>query len=396
MAARGGNGGKQGGGNGQGGGGKGGGKGGAGGGKGGAGDANTKRLQEQLRQKDAEIRKLKADKGGQADAEEEPPDDEEMDDELKSKEDFERAIEISEADREYAKSMHEKYPKVQKIVLQIEEANAAIEAAREKIGELRSPSDQIRYTAGKKQKVAARLKKLEEDIVAEAIHIAERQDKLDEMREQFHEGQDELQALESKMLLLVAPTGVSPPPVDVAVCVEAMAGDLGHMFNDPRLSAEAKAKRAEVEAGFVEFRRIFGILSSVKLEYDAACSSAPQAPRPEAVPDARPAPNATEGEQAGVEQAGGPPTQVIETTEVGAAMEQTPVPGNAPAVVAPIPDGPSEERSANRDRTPPPGNRASAAKKTSFDEVLGPRKSKGGEAKAAAKPTGKAAARIAA
>ena len=182
--------------------------------------------------------------------------------------------------------------------------------------------------------------------------------------------------------------------MDVAVVVEAIRGDLGQMFDDPRLSPEARAKRAEVEAGFVAFRHIFGILSTVKLEYDTACNSAPQAPRPEAVPDARPTANAAEGEQAGVEQAGGPPTQVIETTEVGAAMEQTPVPGTAPAVVAPIPDGPSEERSANRDRTPPPGSRASAVKNTAFDDVLGPRKAKGGEAKAAAKPTGKAATKV--
>ena len=214
------------------------------------------------------------------------------------------------------------------------------------------------------------------------------------MREQFHEGQDEMQALESKMLLLVAPSGVSPPPMDVAVCVESMRGDLGHMFDDPRLSAEAKAKRAEVEAGFVEFRRIFGILSSVKLEYDAACTSVPQAPRPEVVTDARPAANAAEGEQAGVEQAGGTPTQVAETAEVAAAVEPDVVPLQPPALISPIPDGPSDERSATRDRTPPSGNRASAIKKTPFDEVLGPRKSKGGEAKAAAKAAGKAATKV--
>ena len=117
-------------------------------------------------------------------------------------------------------------------------------------------------------------------MVAKTLQIVEDRDELDAMREQFHESQDELQVIESKMLLLVAPAGVKPPPMDVAVCVEAMRGDLGQMFDDPRLSAEARAKRPEVEAGFTAFRHIFGILSSVKLEYDIACNSATQAPCP--------------------------------------------------------------------------------------------------------------------
>ena len=118
---------------------------------------------------EAECRKLRAVKAGQAEDEEEPADDEEMDDELKSKEDWERVIEAAEADGEHAKAMLKKWPKQQKYLLQAEEARTQIEEARDKIGELRSPSDQLRHTVGRKKKVTARLEKLEEDMVAKAV-----------------------------------------------------------------------------------------------------------------------------------------------------------------------------------------------------------------------------------
>ena len=59
----------------------------------------------------------------------------------------------------------------------------------------------------------------------------------------------------------------------------------------------------------------------------------------------------------------------------------------APAAVVPVPDGPPEERSANRDRTPPPNK--GSRKKKDFDkmseaELAGPRKAKGSSSKTAA------------
>ena len=99
------------------------------------------------------------------------------------------------------------------------------------------------------------------------------------MRGQYHETQEELQLIASQKILLVASPAAPPPPMDLAQCVEAMRGDLGQMFDDPRLSAEARAKKMEVEAGFIAFRNIFAILSPVKMEYDAACTGTAEASR---------------------------------------------------------------------------------------------------------------------
>ena len=50
-----------------------------------------------------------------------------MDDEFKSKEDWERVIEKAEADAEHAKTMLKKWPKEPKYLLQAEEAKTQIE-----------------------------------------------------------------------------------------------------------------------------------------------------------------------------------------------------------------------------------------------------------------------------
>ena len=353
-------------------------------------------MAEKLRKAEADKRRLEAEnrklRAGQGDEDEDAPvEDEEMDDEFKSKEDWDRVIEKAEADAEHAKAMLKKWPKEQKYLLQAEEAKTQIESAREKIGELRSPSDQLRHAVGRKKKVTGRLAKLEEDIVAKALRIVEDQDELGSMREQFHEGQEELQAIESKLLLLVTPAGAPPPPMDVAVCVEAMRSDLGRMFDDPRLSDEPRAKRTEVEAGFNTMRHIFGILSAVRLDYSTACTSAAQTTRTADVSDSRPPADPAAGEHAGVDQAEGAPTQAVETAEVAPTVEPAAVPLAAPA---PIPDGPERDRVADRERTPPPGNRAKAIEKMSINELVGPRKNKGGEAKAATKPVGRAATKV--
>ena len=58
----------------------------------------------------------------------------------------------------------------------------------------------------------------------------------------------------------------------------------------------------------------------------------------------------------------------------------------------PVPDGPPEERTANRDRTPPPGgSRANAIENMSITDLVGPRK-----ARSAAAAKNKAAPKAAA
>ena len=89
-------------------GGKGGGKG--GGKNGGGSDANTKRLEKELQQANAQIQRLEAEK---AEDDDDGPD-EEMDDEFKSKEDWERVIAEAEAEGKHAEAMLKKWPKTAK------------------------------------------------------------------------------------------------------------------------------------------------------------------------------------------------------------------------------------------------------------------------------------------
>ena len=65
--------------------------------------------------------------------------------------------------------------------------------------------------------------------------------------------------------------------------------------------------------------------------------------------------------------------QAGEAVAAPAAVETSSLP--APAPVA---DGPTQERIANRERTPPPGSRAKAIANMSNAELAGTRKAKGG------------------
>ena len=94
--------------------------------------------------------------------------------------------------------------------------------------------------------------------------VAEAEDELDTLREQLHDAKEELQRIEREKIVLV---GAPAAPVDLQQCVEAMAGDLGEMFADTRLSQEARGKKDEVEAGFRAMRSLMATLSAVRLEY---------------------------------------------------------------------------------------------------------------------------------
>ena len=79
---------------------------------------------------------------------------------------------------------------------------------------------------------------------------------------------------------------------------------------------------------------------------------------------------------------GGMAATTGETGTAVAEVEQPPVVAAPPAATVPvpvlIPDGPADERAANRDRTPPPkGSRSKAILKMSDEEIAGPRKAKG-------------------
>ena len=161
--------------------------------------------------------------------------------------------------------------------------------------------------------------------------------------------------------------------MDVAQCVETMRSDLGEMFDDPRLSSVAKGKRGEIEAGFMAMRSIFATLSAVRLEYETVKQQAETASvssssngSSHAVPEAP----AVEG--AATVRAGEATVHTVETGAAPTTMETNPV-----AATAPVPDGPTQERTANRERTPPPGSRAKAIAKMSDAEIAGPRKAKG-------------------
>ena len=77
----------------------------------------------------------------------------------------------------------------------------------------------------------------------------------------------------------------------------------------------------------------------------------------------------------------------MQTTEEAARTAPV-VTASVPAVVTrPVPDGPAEERAANRDRTPPPsGNRAKAVEQMSIIDLVGPRKTRAAAAKSKAAP----------
>ena len=211
--------------------------------------------------------------------------------------------------------------------------------------------------------------KHKEDITQRLLVIAENQDEVDSLREQLHECEEELQRLDNERFLLNQPAGPAGP-MEFGQCIEAMRDSLGKMFSDPRLSSEARGKKDEVEAGFITMRNFAAILSSIKIEYDTAS----QLVEPAITTSSTDIPTTGTGEEPAV--GGGAAVAESEPAAAPAAVEQPP-----PVAVSPVPDGPSEERSATRDRTPPPtGSRAKAILKMSDDEIAGPRNPKGSKA----------------
>ena len=119
-------------------------------------------------------------------------------------------------------------------------------------------------------------------------------------------------------------------------------------------------------------RNFATVLSGIQAKYEtakiqAAVSTATTAAE---VPSSSDSPSPTAGEAGG--------GAAVSTEE--AATSPVAAGGGAPAAVSPVPDGPSEDRSATRDRTPPPskGSRKKATEKMSDAELAGPRKAKGG------------------
>ena len=111
-----------------------------------------------------------------------------------------------------------------------------MEEARETFRELRSPSDQLRHKLDRERKLKTKADKLGESIKQEMLIVVEAEEKLETLREQLHEAQEELQEIASQKILLATPPGAPAAPMDLAQCVEAMVSGLGQMFDDPRLS----------------------------------------------------------------------------------------------------------------------------------------------------------------
>ena len=294
-----------------------------------------------------------------------------MDDDLKTKQDWDRVVVQAEADIKYAEEQLKKFPKSPRYLGIIDGAKAQVDEAKEQLSELRSPSDQLQHKLNRERKLKVKADKLKEGIKQHLVVIAEAEDELEVLREQLHGAQEEIQKIASQKILLASVDGAQVAPVDIAQCVTAMQDGLGQMFDDPRLSQEARAKKNEVEAGFLAMHNLASMLSSIQAEHQAAKLLA-------AVPAATPATEVSSSSNPpspGAGEAGG--EAAVRTEE--AATTTTAVEGGAPVAISPVPDGPSEERSATRDRTPPPkGSRKKAIEKMSDAELAGPRKAKGG------------------
>ena len=124
-------------------------------------------------------------------------------------------------------------------------------------------------------------------------------------------------------------------------------------------------------------RNFASVLSNLQAMYETAKlqAAAPIATAAAEVPNSSDSPSQTAGEAGG---------ETAVSTEA-AATSPAAVEGGPPAAVSPVPDGPSEDRSATRDRTPPPskGSRKKAIEKLSDAELAGPRKAKGSSKTAA-------------
>ena len=282
------------------------------------------------------------------------------------------------AEERHAEAMLKREPKSARWRKKAEDAKAEAEEARGKIRDLRSPSDQLQHKLNREKKLTNWMPKTRETIRQKLLAIAETEEEVEVLREQLHDWQEEMELIASQKLLLVAADAaqVIPAapvaPVDIAQCVTAMQSGLGEMFNDPRLSEEQRAKKSEVEAGFLAMRNLASMLSSPQADYEtaklrAAVSTATAVAEVSSSSDA-PSPTVAEtrGETA------------VSTEE--ASTPSVAVGGVTPAAVSPVPDGPSEDRSATRDRTPPPskGGRKKAIGKMSDADLAGPRKAKGG------------------
>ena len=212
--------------------------------------------------------------------------------------------------------------------------------------------------------------------------VVEAEERLETLREQLHEAQEELQEIASQKNLLATPPGAPAAPMDLAQCVEAMGSGLGEMFDDPRLSQEARSKKAEVEGGFIAMRSIFATLVSVRQEYDTVRQMAEAAAAADTSTAASSLPTPATDPAAGEAGGGGVATvQEGEATATAATVGTgaAPVPATVPSgiVAAPMLDGPTQDRADNRERTPPPpGNRAKAIASMSLEELAGPRKAK--------------------
>ena len=149
------------------------------------------------------------------------------------------------------------------------------------------------------------------------------------------------------------------------------------MFDDPRLSSEARSKKVEVEAGFLAMRNLASTLSALQVEYETvklqaavfATTSTADSSHSNTAPNLA----AREGGAGGATvQTGEATVQAGEAAAAPAAVETNSLPATAP-----VTDGPTQERTANRERTPPPGSRAKAIAKMSDAKLAGPRKTKG-------------------
>ena len=102
-----------------------------------------------------------------------------MDDDLKTKEDWERAIAEAEADCKYAETMLKKYPKSAKYLKKADEAKSEAEEARGRLRELKSPGDQLRHKLERERKLGIKCAKLEDAIRQNMLIVAEAEDELD-------------------------------------------------------------------------------------------------------------------------------------------------------------------------------------------------------------------------
>ena len=359
-----------------GGGGGGGSKGQSKGGGGGGGDtdevrklkANAKRLEE-------ELRKVKAQKAEEAsrNADEE---DAEMETDPPDKVRWERALAQAEHDLKNAEADAKKFPWEPKYRGRVEQAKYDAEDAKEQLRKLKDPLDQIRQKDERLRRLALKEEKLRNTLRENDDVITEKQEANEELRGRIHEVLEEKEKIKSERKILVLQDD-PPAPVDIELCVDTVRSDLEEMFVDPALAEQAKAKKSEVEEGFIVMRNLIKTLAAMHLEYKTATSAAHAS-----------APLAEDKGVAGVKasETGTPAVEGAETVHMDDGAAGPPAATSSAARTSLVADGPSQERSANRERTPPPSKGTTVQRKTD-EELLGPRSAaskKNAGAKAAA------------